>query len=140
MKRLTKSELVNGIPVWYPQNRSGLGELVLKSNPYREICEKLKAYEDLEEQGKLLRLPCKVGDTVYPIMVVGAEFGNLKYEIYEAKVRRFHIDSIHLCVEITIAETAQIIELVAETFGETFFLTREEAETALERMKGEEHE
>lgn len=27
--------------------------------------KKLKAYEDAEEQGKLIKLPCKVGDTVY---------------------------------------------------------------------------
>ncbi len=27
--------------------------------------DKLAAYEDAEEQGLLLRLPCKVGDTVY---------------------------------------------------------------------------
>ena len=32
-----------------------------------KIAEKLKEYEDLEEQGLLLRLPCKVGDTVYYI-------------------------------------------------------------------------
>ena len=31
------------------------------------VCEKLGKYEDLEEQGLLLRLPCKVGDTVYAI-------------------------------------------------------------------------
>ena len=30
--------------------------------------EKLAAYEDAEEQGLLLRLPCKVGDTVYHIV------------------------------------------------------------------------
>lgn len=29
------------------------------------VYRKLKAYEDAEEQGLLLRLPCKVGDTVY---------------------------------------------------------------------------
>ena len=29
--------------------------------------KKLKEYEDLEEQGLILRLPCKVGDTVYRI-------------------------------------------------------------------------
>ena len=102
--------------------------------------EKLAMYEDLEEQGLLLRLPCKVGDTVYPIMVVEIEFGKLKYEVYEAKVRRFHIDVFHLCVEMTITETAQILELVAETFGETVFLTREEADAKLEKLKGEEHE
>ena len=30
-------------------------------------CEKLGKYEDLEEQGRLVKLPCKVGDTVYYI-------------------------------------------------------------------------
>lgn len=30
-----------------------------------KICEKLAHYEDLEEQGLLLRLPCKVGTMVY---------------------------------------------------------------------------
>ncbi len=31
----------------------------------RHLAEKLKEYEDLEEQGRLLELPCVVGDTVY---------------------------------------------------------------------------
>lgn len=30
-----------------------------------EWLEELKAYKDLEEQGKLLKLPCVVGDVVY---------------------------------------------------------------------------
>lgn len=29
------------------------------------VCEKLAEYEDIEEQGKLIKLPCKVGTTVY---------------------------------------------------------------------------
>ena len=33
-----------------------------------ELREKLKYYEDLEEQGRLLVLPCKVGDVVYEIL------------------------------------------------------------------------
>ncbi len=32
---------------------------------YVAIYEKLEQYEDLEEQGKLLKLPCAVGDMVY---------------------------------------------------------------------------
>ena len=32
-----------------------------------DVIDKLAEYEDLEEQGLLLRLPCKVGDTVYAI-------------------------------------------------------------------------
>lgn len=31
----------------------------------RDIINKLAEYEDLEEQGLLLRLPCKVGDMLY---------------------------------------------------------------------------
>lgn len=30
-----------------------------------EIRKKLRHYENLEEQNKLIKLPCKVGDTVY---------------------------------------------------------------------------
>jgi hypothetical protein len=30
-----------------------------------DVIDKLADYEDLEEQGRLLKLPCKVGDTVY---------------------------------------------------------------------------
>ena len=33
----------------------------------RQIFEKLQRYEDLEEQGRLITLPCKIGDTVYGI-------------------------------------------------------------------------
>ena len=33
-----------------------------------KICDKLAEYEDLEEQGLLLKLPCKVGDTVYVLI------------------------------------------------------------------------
>ena len=35
------------------------------------VYRKLKDYEDLEEQDKLLRLPCRVGDTVYVNGVLG---------------------------------------------------------------------
>ena len=38
------------------------------SENYKQIAEyleELKSYEDMEEQGLLVRLPCKVGDIVY---------------------------------------------------------------------------
>ena len=31
------------------------------------VCEKLGKYEDLEEQGRLVKLPCKIGDKVWHI-------------------------------------------------------------------------
>lgn len=47
------------------------GLIHLKNNTEMSINEaikKLADYEDAEEQGMLLRLPCKVGDTVHCIM------------------------------------------------------------------------
>lgn len=35
--------------------------------------DKLAEYEDLEEQGLLLRLPCKIGDTVFRVWTVGGK-------------------------------------------------------------------
>lgn len=37
-------------------------EIFFEGEKEYRVCEKLAAYEDLEEQGLLVRLPCKVGD------------------------------------------------------------------------------
>lgn len=36
----------------------------------RKVWERLKHYEDMEEQGRLVVLPCKVGDTIYKLCPV----------------------------------------------------------------------
>nr|WP_305182106.1 hypothetical protein [uncultured Schaedlerella sp.] len=82
---------------------------------------KIKEYESLEEQNRLLKLPCAVGDTVYVLRLYNTAYmmNNEKvWEIVEDKFEIFYFDSI----------------------GKTVFLTREEAEAALkelERGKGE---
>lgn len=56
------------------------------------VYRKLKAYEDAEEQELLLRLPCKVGDTVYVVTSPFNVFDDIEYdenmkdEVYEAYV------------------------------------------------------
>lgn len=128
MERLTKAELVNGIFVCYPQNNSGLPEYVMKQNPYRKIVEKLKEYEDLEEQQKLLRLPCAVGDTVYEI---SQKLLPLRVDSYEVKTDEIYVNLVSdvygykylkLCVSVA-------------NFSKTIFLTKEEAEAALNDYK-----
>ena len=55
-----------------------------------ELREKLKYYEDLEEQGRLLVLPCKVGDTVYEIIeetVPNRYFYIGEYKVQDASVK-----------------------------------------------------
>ena len=78
----------------------------------KSVYEKLRAYEDLEEQGLLLRLPCKVGDTFWEL---NNQF--TKPTIYPRKVH-----SISHCV------------YVLERLGKICFLTKAEAEKALAEM------
>lgn len=60
MERLTdRSE--NGTAIYNTPS----GDPVKWENNRHKVLQKLAEYEDLEEQGKLLKLPCAVGDTVY---------------------------------------------------------------------------
>lgn len=59
MKRLTEKDWKDKCE-GYPWNVHPVKDI--DDLPYYK---KLAAYEDAEEQGLLLRLPCKVGDTVY---------------------------------------------------------------------------
>ena len=85
-----------------------------KCKPFTDVMKKLSHYEDLEEQGLLLKLPCKVGDKVY---VFWTSY-NFKTEEVEHKI---------------IVDVFEI-EMMSE-FGKTVFLTREEAEAKLQELQ-----
>ena len=87
---------------------------------------RLGNYEDAEEQGLLLRLPCKVGDTVYCIRTICD--GKDTKEITDFKVLRFDIGK-HILMVNEYTHTLNIADI-----GKTVFLTREEAEKALADM------
>lgn len=88
---------------------------------------KLATYEDAEEQGLLLRLPCKVGDNIYIIKPYGIEEASIT-GISEAD------DIDCFCFEIYIdPDCHEIIAL--EEFNDTWFLTKEEAEAKLKEME-----
>lgn len=86
-----------------------------------EAADKLAAYEDAEEQGMLVRLPCKVGDLVYRI--------HTKDHVEKHRVIAFHVSTSELWFW---DENGR--ETPVKTIGKTVFLTREEADAAL---KGE---
>ena len=57
----------------------------------QHLAEKLAEYEDLEEQGLLLKLPCKVGDTIYrPIPKTYKRYNVMKIKKNNCK-RRWNI-------------------------------------------------
>ena len=63
MERLTK-RFTDG--TYYCEDIEDVGIKGINAPTYvGKVVDKLADYEDLEEQGLLLRLPCKVGDTVY---------------------------------------------------------------------------
>lgn len=87
------------------------------------VQKKLKEYEDLEEQGRLIKLSCKVGDTVYYInpdkntinelVVYGFDIRPLQRFVYDYMGARLNFNQ----------------------FGKTVFLTREEAEAKLKELR-----
>ena len=85
--------------------------------------DKWHDYKNAEEQGLLLRLPCKVGDTVYYIE------NNV---IYEFIVYLFDIRPLQKFVC-----NYEGIRLNLKNFGKTVFPTKAEAEQKLKEMKGE---
>lgn len=90
-----------------------------------DLYMRLKVYEDAEAEGRLLILPCKVGDTVYAIK---------NREIYATAVIGFRVHEwTGLCVLLLFDErkTNGSYELRIDDFGKTVFLNREEAEAAL---------
>lgn len=103
-----------------------------------ELLEELKSYKDLEEQGLLVKLPCKVGD-----MVWDNDFGYP--ESYEIKAFSYgYCDSY---VEPGVGIEDEIIFYYKNSIGsitgafpmseigKTVFPTREEAKKKLEEMK-----
>lgn len=109
--------------------RDSQGDVYVKQHDYVTASKKLCEYEDAEEQGLLLKLPCKVGDTVW---FAGNKFVN-DYEI-----RRFIIDEIGIDA-IQVAKTIKGKDywnsFNIDDFGKTVFLTQEQAEEALKKMR-----
>ena len=139
-------------------------------NPHYSNCEegycameKLADYEDAEEQGRLVKLPCKVGDTYYSIEVntdsceecaffqkgyycddlctnnaVRDEDGDtlINPQYSDKAFCKKHFYEINkFCFD----DVDEIFNL-RKCFGKTIFLTKSEAEAKLKELKGGEKE
>lgn len=96
--------------------------------PIEKAHEKLADYEDTEEQGLLVKLPTKIGGTVYRI-----NRGSSK-PIIDMKVVQIDITE-NSCNIWTIDRDYGELAYSKERIGISIFLTREEAEKKLEEMK-----
>lgn len=127
MERLTQRE--NDRLIMVKQDNGEYIPVYWDEDNFKAI-KKLADYEDLEEQGLLVRLPCKVGDIVY---VKLSTYCKSKYA--EAQVRDYtYFISCGFCVVVTSTQFEKQSIPFSE-FGKTVFLTREETEKKLGEMK-----
>ena len=92
------------------------------------LLEALGKYEDAEEQGLLLRLPCKVGDVIY-------EIHPLTNKITPRKIKSIVVCN---CPDLTIMyKSGYDYSNVQDDFGKTVFLTQAEAEQKLKEMESD---
>ena len=100
-----------------------------------KLYKHLAEYEDLEEQGLLLKLPCKIGDIIYE--VDEAILLDDVIEPIKCKVTYILLKTeIHIDVEVIEGHgIGSTYTFKVEDFGKTVFLTKEEAEKALERLE-----
>lgn len=145
MERLT----IHDVRVDEHTTRRSVIDVLAVQEHAMEIYHQLKIYEDIAElcggfdrlreiaeadkDGRVVVLPCKVGDTVW---IVGAV-----RKLYSAKVRTFfcgHTSAVRgddYDGHIHMIRTTEC-DIPMQKFGKTVFLSREEAEKALQEMEG----
>lgn len=106
-----------------------------------DALKKLADYEDLEEQGRLIKLPCKVGDTVWD-----NDYG--RPCAYTITAFSFGECEEYICEPVTKKETvfyyANSSGSITGSFAESeidksVFLNKSEAEAKLEELRGREN-
>ena len=102
-------------------------KLVAEVEPY-------KAYKDLEEQGLLFRLPCKVGDTIYEVSYENREFVIKEHIVKEFIYRTYRFPRIEIYCE---NENGFLVCNNNVKLDEYLFLTKAEAEQKLKEMESD---
>lgn len=109
----------------------------------RALFEKLAEYEDLEEQGLLLRLPCKVGDTIWEL----CKCDDNVYRIFPMVVKKVIPDGSVRWIKgkeptvWNIYATSDYTDMYKTFYdiGKTVFLTQFEAEEKLRELEGKQN-
>lgn len=134
----TLNVLING------PTSNGFGKDIFRKMA-RDLYGRLKAYEDIAElcggfdrlrelaeadkDGRVVVLPCKVGDTVF------ARLDNKSKYVCECKVKQIVVGNIGFVTFAPIGAPEREYDVSLRGFGKTVFLSREEAERAMEGKK-----
>ena len=99
----------------------------------RSIARDLYCAGYRKQSENVIELPCKIGDTVYIIDECGDGECSEDY-VLEVKVRQFFINKNGIMVDLELPLGLRLNTWMM--VGKNVFLTEEEAETALAKMKG----
>lgn len=94
----------------------------------RQLCrgcdlDRLEKLAEADKDGRVVVLPCKIGDVLYRASPSGVVVHRVANVMYRGLTSRWYIDTI------------PNLPYASEELGKTTFLTSEEAEKALEAMK-----
>ena len=95
-----------------------------------EMAKEIRAWRNAEEQGLLVRLPCKVGDIMFRINK-GA-----KNPVIELTVTQIDITTRSYNLEVIDRDCGELM-CFKNDIGKTIFLTREDAEKKLEEIQND---
>ena len=140
MERLTTRNIA-GVAVYkHPFECERCGETIWRLPDYGDgsPTEKLADYEDAEEQGLLLRLPCKVGDVVYQISENFIEPCTVE-TIFLGKYMDRNGNCCNMAEIYYDRDDCPYVStaIYFTDIGETVFLTKEEAEQKLKEMESD---
>lgn len=139
MERLTERS-ANSNMVWFKDYENGNARLEpceMTAHHNRMVIEKLSTYEDAEEQGRLIKLPCNRGDKIY---FIKSAFSMAHFPI-EARITSIcGVDCDNDVMYSSITEYNKIDRrFKSSDIGKTVFLTKSEAEAKLKELRGEEN-
>lgn len=106
------------------------GRYIVMRNAEQEGVARLRELAEADKAGRVVVLPCKVGDTVYEV--------TSRKTISEYRVKAICVELFCTFIEWDIVAgfvDKSIFGVPVDELGKTVFLAREEAENALEAMK-----
>lgn len=102
----------------------------------KKDAEKFVKWKIAEEQGRLLKLPCAVGDTVYTNHSVQGWYFRRRDLPYKAEVVHIGISNgVNNYINVDFGN-GHMLQFKFSDIGKTVFLTRQEAEDKLKEMEG----
>jgi hypothetical protein len=119
------------------EHRQAIPKTDIRSNGHNRCCNKLADYEDLEEQGLLVKLPDDLFKKVYRITYEYTECSKFGETVIDCENYNCNCDCDSEKKFYIVENNLQFM-LFCNYYNEldkTVFLTREEAEKKLEEMK-----